>query len=131
MKGQWIRRLVPHMSFFTVLIAVAIIGLANNIHAIAVFIGRFAAVCTDPLVLVVSAAIGAVSNSMRFLLGGTVVFGALVSVYIARLNEPLGAELTLFGTFTRTSAVIGIALAANAIRLLFVRDGRIRGSDGL
>lgn len=50
----------------------------------------------------------------------TVVFGVLLSIYIANINEPLGAQFRLSTAVIRTVAIVALALIANAIRLLTI-----------
>ena len=47
--------------------------------------------------------------------------GVAFSIYIANVNASLGAELTLFNTFTLTCAVYAIALISNTTLLLLTR----------
>ena len=109
---------VPHMTFFAVLIALLIFGIAAKITPLAVFFGGLAAFATDPLLLLGALAIGALSKNLKILLPVTVVFGVLLSIYIANINEPLGAQFRLSTTVIRTVAIIALALIVNAIRLL-------------
>jgi len=76
-----------------------------------------AAFATDPLLLLGSFAIGALSKKLKVVLPFVVVFGIVASIYIANLNETLGAQLRLSTTVMRTVTVIGLALIANAVRI--------------
>lgn len=110
------KRYLPHLSFFALLLVILVVGIATNNHATAFFFGSLAAFVTDPLLLLGALAIGVISVKLEIVLPVAVVFGLLLSLYIADLNEPLGAEFRWSTTAIRTVAIIAIVLISNTIR---------------
>ncbi len=106
-----------HISYFAILLALLAFSFATNNHALAVFFGSAAAFATDPLLLLGSFLIGVLSKNLRIVLPVAIVFGIVASIYIANLNDALGAQLRLSTTVMRTITIIGLALIANAVRI--------------
>lgn len=115
-------RFLPHILILTALLSTSVAGFVWNVQPIAVFVGTFAAFCTDPLIVLTALLIGALSRKLFVLLLGSVIAGILCSLYIANVNAPLGAKLTIFIVFTRTITILTLALVANAVRMLVISD---------
>jgi len=107
----------PHITFFAVLLGLLIFGSTANVQPLAFFFGSLIGAATDPLLLLGALAVGGGSKNLKILLPVAIVFGVLLSIYIANINEPLGAEFRLSTTVIRTVAVIGLAFIANAVRI--------------
>lgn len=121
------RPYIVHISFFCALLAVSTLGFALDVRPVAAFLGAFAAFWTDPLLVLLAIAIGGLARNVMILAGATLVAGIAFSLYIASANAALGAELTVLVTFTRTCALLSMALVANVVRLLAMAKIRRAG----
>ena len=69
-----------HISYFAILLVLLVFSFAMNNHTLAVFFGSVAAFATDPLLLLGSFAIGALSKNLKVVLPVAVVFSIVASI---------------------------------------------------
>lgn len=104
--------------FFSCLGALFVFGAASDSLTLAVFFGRFSAIVTDPLIIMVGLVLGAIFAKPHHLAIASVTAGLLVSVYIAQKNAIIGAQFSLSVAVVRIVAVLSYAFVTNIFRVI-------------
>lgn len=111
------RRFIPHISFFSVLILLLVVGVLGNIGVVGQLFGAMLAMATDPALIAGSLLIGAFVVRQYSLILCAVVFSIVLSVFIVYINSAIGVQFTWYMVIVRFTTILGIALIANFIRI--------------
>jgi len=111
-------RFVPHITFFSLIFAVILIGVATNSGTVGQMTGFLITFSIDPLIIIGGLLIGFISKGQIKLILFSVVFGVVASIIIIKLNSSLGATITPLKVVLRCIATLAWAYVANFFILI-------------
>ena len=112
-----VRIFIPHISYFSILILVLIVGVLGDVGIVGQLFGAMLAMATDPVLIVGSLLIGASIVRQYWLILCAVVFSVALSAFVAYINSAMGVQFTLYMVIVRFITILGIAFIANFVRI--------------
>jgi hypothetical protein len=108
------KKYLPHLSFFGVILAIIIIGMATNSREVAKLAGALVGLSIDPIVIVGGLLIGFFLKGQLKIIGAAIIFGVIASIVITNINSSSFSPIILV---VRCVAVIAWSYVANIIVL--------------